>query len=205
VTTTAPDPWADAWQAATEQVLDRRLVAVRRRIWFREAMVLVVGCALLLAATLGLTLWLTPGFGTLWSVPLPVVWVGFGLGGVGIVLVIAANVRSSTKRLGRSFVGPDAYLPPADRAWVRRQIARGEAVPAQRRYVVRALAHRMRAEGVQSLSYAGLVVLYVGMVVAVPTLMNLVVFTGLTVWMVVRVVRAVLWSGRARRWLALHP
>jgi len=205
VTTTAPDPWADAWQVASEGVLDPRLAAVRRRIWLREAAVLVVGGAALLAVTFGLTLWLTPDFDPLWQVRLPVVWGGFGLAGAGLVLMLVANVRSSVKRLDRSLVGPDAYLPPSERDWVREQIRQGHRVPAERRLVVIALAQRMRAEGVAALSYAGLLCLYVGTGVALPLLMTVVVFAGLAVWMVVRIVRALVWSGRARRWLALHP
>lgn len=205
MTTTAPDPWADAWQVASEGALGPRLAAVRRRIWFREAALAVVGGAVLLAATYGLTLWLTPDFDPLWRVPLPVVWAGFGLGGVGLVLMLVASVRASVKRLDRSLVGPDAYLPASERAWVREQIRRGRRVPAERRLVVIALAQRMRAEGVQALSYAGLVCLYVGLGVALPLLMTMVAFAGLAVWMAVRIVRALVWSGRARRWLALHP
>ena len=143
MTTTAPDPWADAWQVATEQVLDRRLVAVRRRIWFREAMVLVAGCAVL---AVGL-LWLrppTPASQPLWTASPLLVHGGVGSCVVGVALMLVANVRSSTKGLDRSLVGPDAHLPRSERAWVRQQVAQGRPVPAERRRVVIALARRAR-------------------------------------------------------------
>ena len=204
MTATAPDPWADAWQAATQPVLDRRLARVRRRVWLRQALVLVAGCGVILAGFQ----WLMPftsALEPLWPAPRAVVRGGVALAVLGLVLVLAANARSTAKRLDRSLVGPDAYLPPSERAWVRDHITHGRSVPAERRLVVIALAERMRAEGVQSLSYAGLACLYVGLLVAQPNPVSLVVFAALTATCVVRVSRALLWSGRARRWLALHP
>lgn len=204
MTTTAPDPWADAWQVASEGVLDPRLAAVRRRMWLRQALVLVVGCGVILAGFA----WLMPSTSTLeplWAAPRAAVRAGIGLAAFGLVLVIAANARSTAKRLDRSLVGPDAYLPRSERAWVKDQIRHGRSVPAERRLVVIALAQRMRAEGVQSLSYVGLACLCVGLLVGQPNPVSLAVFAALTAATVFRTSRALVWSGRARRWLALHP
>ncbi|SEP68743.1 hypothetical protein SAMN05421756_101386 [Microlunatus flavus] len=165
----------------------------------REVLVLVVGCAVVLVVSL----WLPPGE-FLWDVSPSLRHASLALMVVGLLLILAGNVRSSTKGHDRTLVGPDAYLPKSERTWFREQITHGRAVPADRRYVVIALADRMRGEGVQALAYVGTLCFYVGMLVGLPLPSTVLAFTVLMVWMTVRLVRALVWSHRSGRWLAQH-
>lgn len=194
------DPWVDAWQAATQPVLAPHLVRVRRAVWLREVLVLVVGCAVVLA----LSLWLAPDAHPLWAVSPDVRRVGLALMVAGLLLILVGNARASAKGHDRTFVGPDANLPKSERAWFREQITQGRPVPADRRYVVIALADRMRGTGVHALADVGLLCFYVGTLVGLPLPSTVLVFTVLTAWATVRVLRALLWSRCAGRWLARH-
>jgi len=117
VTTTAPDPWADAWQVATQPTLDPRLTGRRRRIWVRRVVGLVaIGVVLVVGTDLAFR-GLDDSYGSLWPSSTPQLVVGIGLVVAGLALMIAGAARSIAKDLDRSFVGLDAYLPRSGRAW----------------------------------------------------------------------------------------
>lgn len=201
MTTTVRDPWTDAHRAATQVVLDPDVAAVRRRIWFRRAGGLAVLCAALLAAFLVADLLVEPSGGDdLWSLPVHALWAAEGLVVAGIVLVIAVNVRSGGRV--QPLVTPAAFLPRADRAWLRRQIAEDRGVAEPRRTVVTDAARRMVVEGSQALRYLGLVLIWVGLVAVSGSGTLLVALSVAIVVGLTRAVLAAVWSRRARRWLA---
>ncbi|HEY0240185.1 MAG TPA: hypothetical protein VGC37_16230 [Friedmanniella sp.] len=197
------DAWADAHQAATADVLDDDLAAVRRRLWLRRALVLVLVLAALLAAFWLIGFVIDPDdVSDVWPTPLPPRWVTFSLMALAMVLVIAGGIRS----IGSSqpFVAPDAFLSRTDRAWLRTQVAGGRPVPEERRAVVAQAARAMLAEGRRFPTNLGLVVLYLAIIVGGSSFGTLVTFSALIVVMLVRTVRGAVWSRRARRWLAQH-
>ena len=206
VRATTRDGWADAAALATHAVLDPDAASARRRAWLRRALLIVVGAAVfgsayvVAGAVIGLDAMVTP----VWDAPRPVPWSGSGLAGLGLLLIILSNARSSAAGIDRSFVGPVDLLPHADRAWVRRQISAGSAVPRGRRAVVAATARRLSDEGRTWLLQVGQVCVLLGLALSVPVPLNLVAMTGLTVWTLVDAIRAQLLARRARRWLTQH-
>lgn len=204
MTAVVRDAWSDAHAAATQAVLDRDAAAVHRRVWVKRAVTLVVGLLVLLGAYAVLDAALGHSTDTLWDPSLHVIWAGFGLAGVGLLLMVAGSLRVAGLWKDRTFVGPDAFLSRADRRWVRARIAGVDAVPDERRDVVAAVARRMIAESRYGPGYGGLICLYVGMLVAAPMPTLVVGFAALTAWSLVRIVRNAVWARRARRWLAAN-
>ncbi|SDV03236.1 hypothetical protein SAMN04488544_3765 [Microlunatus sagamiharensis] len=190
---------------ATQPTLDPRLTGRGRQIWVRRVVGLVAVAVVLVVGTDLAFGGLDDSYRNLWPSSTPQLVVGIGLVVVGLVLMIAGAARSVAKDLDRSFIGLDAYLPRRGRAWARHQIAAGRAVVPERRDVVTVIAQQMRSEGNQVLVYSGLCCSYAGTLVDGPSLSNLVVFGVLIAWLGVLSVRALVWSARARRWLALHP
>ena len=194
------DTWSDAHVAATQELLEGDIAAVRRRLRVQSALGLVLAGVVLLGAFYLIEFVIDPDKHELWAVSLQALHASLGLMGLGFVLVIVGAIRTSGA--GRPFVGPDAFLTRTDRAWLRTQIAEGRPVPDERREVVADSARLMVVEGRYIPTYLGFVVLYIGMLVGGPSLASLVVSSVLIVWMLVRVVRGTVWSRRARRWLA---
>jgi hypothetical protein len=200
VTTTVRDPWSDAWVVATQPFLGGDLVGVRRRLLLRRALGLVLGGAGVLGASFLINRLIDPDLDGLWSTGLGVLWPSLVVAGLAFVLVIVGAARTSGA--ARPFVAPDAFLTAPDRTWLRTQVAEGRPVPEERRAVVADAARRMVVEGRFIPTYLGLTMLYVAMILGGGSLGSLVLFSALSAWMLVLVVRGAVWSGRARRWLA---
>lgn len=200
MSTITRDPWSDAHQIATKKEVDRGLAAVRRRLWLRRALRLTLGIAVLLGVFWTIDFVLDPDADEVWDLRLRTLYATFGLMGLGLVLMIVGAVRTSGA--ARPFVASDAFLSRADRTWLRRQITEGRSVPEDRRAVVADAARGMVVEGRSVATYLGLAVLYLGMILGGMRWGSLIMFSVLVVWMLVRAVRGVVWSRRARRWLA---
>ncbi len=202
MTTTVRDPWEDARLVATQDVLDPEVARVHRGVWLRRAGTLALTTGVLAVAVILATTRVESTYENLWRVSLDELRAGFGLAGVGLVLMVVGAIRTTGAR--RRFVGPDALLPRSDRAWLRTQVAEDRHVPDERRTVVTDAARRMVVEGRGIPTDVGLALLYVGLSVANPSPTMLVVFAGLTVFVIVRAVRSAVWSHRGKRWLAQH-
>ena len=206
VRATTRDAWADATHMATHEVLDDEVAAARRRAWVRRALPILAGLGVVLAADLaydsvvGAEAAVTP----VWDVPSTLSWAWFGLFGIGFVLTIVANIRSSAAGLDLKFVGPADLLPRGERVWGREQIYTGRAVPADRRTVVVATARRMSDEGRTALLRVGQVCILAWLPLSSPTPFTVVLMTGLIVWTLVDAIRDQLRARRARSWLAQH-
>lgn len=183
---------------ATQEVLDDDVARVRRRIWVRRALGVVLGCLAVGACIFVVDL--LAGSNTYDLVPaqLHPLWAIYSLLGLAFLLVIVGGARSS----GTSFVGADDLLSRTDRAWLRTQITRANPVPDERRAVVSDAARRMIAEGGSIPKYVGLGVMFAVSIINVPTAASLVTFSALLAWTLAQVAQAAVWSRRARRWLA---
>ncbi len=198
------DAWSDAHVAATQEFLEGDLVAVRRRIWLRGALRIVLGIAVVGTAVSLLDRVVDPFTDDLWSQPASVSHAGLGLAVVGFVVLILGNVRASASGVKRPFVGPDDFLSRADRTWLRAQVAEDRPVPDERHAVAAAVARRMVAESLFPQPDLGLALFFIGMGVASASAGIAVPFAVFAVWVLVRMVRAAIWGHRARRWLAQH-
>ncbi|GAB2591216.1 hypothetical protein [Microlunatus antarcticus] len=200
--TTTRDPWADAHRIAAKDELDPELAAVRRRLRVRRALGLALGLAVLLGVVWTVDFILDPDGDEVWDLRLRTLYATFGLMGLGLVLMIIGAVRTSGA--ARPFVASDAFLSRGDRTWLRRQVTEGRSVLEDRRAVVTDAAQAMVVEGRYVPTYLGLTVLYLGMILGGMRWGSLIMFSAVVAWMLVRAVRAVVRSRRARRWLALN-
>lgn len=199
------DAWSDAHQAATAEVLGRDVATVRRRIWLRRALGIVLGAGILGAGLMVLDLVVDDSFvEPLWAVPAAVRHAGLGLAVAGLVLMLVGNARASSQGVSRPFVGPDDFLSRADRAWLRVQIAEGRPVPAERHAVVTAAARQMVGEALFPSPDLGLALLFVGMIIGSPYVGTVAPFSVFTACVLLRALRAAVWARRAQRWLALN-
>ena len=194
--------WSAAYQVATAEDLDAEVSAVRRTLRVRRALGLVLSLVALLVPFTVVQHLVDPDLDELWTVPRQVLRGGYGLVGVGFALTIIGNVR--TTGAGRTFVEPVDLLSRTGRAWLRAQVREGRLVPVERRAVVGDAAHRMLLVSRYTPTYLGQALLFVGGIILLPFPTLLIAFPALAVWSLVRVVRRLVWSSRARRWLALN-
>lgn len=199
MSTTVRDPWADARQAATDQVLDPEVTATRRRLRLRWAVRLVLGFAALAVVFLGLQRLVGQSLDDVRWLPSGSPWLGATLAGLGFVVMVVGGSRSTS---GNAVVTPEDYLDRAGRRWVRAAIAEGSPVPAERRDVVLDTARRAAGDADRLLPQVGWILLVVGLLVMGPNGPLLVLFPALLVWQVVEAVRQQRRVRQARRWLA---
>ena len=112
MSTLVRDPWSDARRAATQEVLDADVAALRRRLWLRRLAAIVIGC---LAVGLGplLAVRWTGSDSETGGQPLAggSPWFGLGIVVLGFLLMLVASVRSAHAGAGsNAFVTPDAFL-----------------------------------------------------------------------------------------------
>ena len=201
MSTTVRDPWADARQAATEDVLDPDVTTLRRRLRQRWAARLLVETGLLVVAFFGLERLVGRSLDEVSWIPSGSLGLGSGLAGLGIVVMLVGGIRSTS---GNAVVTPEDYLDRTGRRWVRKTIADGAPVPVERRDVVLDTARRAAGDADRLLPQAGWILLVLGLLVMGPNGPLLVLFPALLVWQVVTVVRQQRRARQARRWLALH-
>lgn len=203
MSTMVRDPWADARQAATEEVLDPDVAAVRRRLRQRWAARLVLGLALVVLVVLGIGRLIGRSLDDV-GLPSADVGVAWGLFGLSVVLLVVGLVRTTGGGTADTVVTPADYLDRTGRRWLRRAVADGTPVPDERREVVLDAARRAARATARLPQQLAWIVMLGGLLAIAPQGPLLVLFPLALVYQVAVAVQEQVRARQARRWLALH-